>query len=104
MKTPILDVLTQMGEDWHEQTAALVDLAVGTMLRINGTDRISITPADLSHTLELYDVKREVISTPHGPVWTIRLAAREVHDPRQLSLALETVTETVQRILSRGDE
>lgn len=83
MKTEMLELLARTAEDWNETTAALVDLAVGTLMRQSGVQRISFTATELRYTMERFVILRRMEITPLGPEWTISLYPREPGDEQQ---------------------
>ncbi len=69
----MLDLLTTMSEDWNEQTAALLDLAIAAMLLKEGKTFTTITHQEMEAVTNNWRIEREVTSDGH---WVVTLTRR----------------------------
>lgn len=75
-------VLETWAEITSERTGKLMDIALGLVLAKLGERQIEFTAADMREFVRDFSVER----TLDGPVWKVRIAARQ--QPNQPSLPL----------------
>lgn len=77
-QSEMLDLLAGMSDDWSTHTAALLDLAVATVMVQEGLSQVAISPAEVRTVLRDYDITREVVSRLGTDFWVVNITPKVV--------------------------
>lgn len=73
MNNDTLELLARMSDEWNQQAAALVDLAVAAVMVRAGMTVASFNADELANVLEQWTIEREITSVETGERWTLTI-------------------------------